>query len=149
MTVTLAPPDVSDIAALDAALRPLLMPGTGYDPLAHARCLGIEVVFRALSTVHGLWLPDYRTILIDTSRAKPWAHRNVLAHEIGHAVLGHQDDPPEHEYAADRYAASLLLTTAMVADTLKRSRGDSRQAARSLRTTTRLLRAFSTPIGPP
>lgn len=35
--------------------------------------------------------------------------RVALAHEIGHADLGHEDDRPKHEFQADRYAALRLI----------------------------------------
>lgn len=35
--------------------------------------------------------------------------RCVLAHGLGHAILGHEDDRPKHELLADRWAADQLI----------------------------------------
>lgn len=134
------------LAERDASAREGFEPGPAYDPFQHAALLGIDVALRPLRRAHGYWLPDVDTILVDTSRAKPWSWRNILAHEIGHAVLGHRDDPPENEYAADRYATANLTTPALVSEALAAAGGDAFEAARRLRLTTRLLRTFATPL---
>lgn len=79
-----------------------------YDPFAHAETLGITVGYSRLRTANGLWLPEYNTIVVkDGMRA---VHTRIaLAHEIGHAVHGHEDDRPRHEQQADRYAAVHLI----------------------------------------
>lgn len=114
--------------------------GREYDPWSHAEQLGLEVVVRPLRTAHGLWLPEMRTILVH-SRLRPGAQRNVLAHEIGHADLGHMDDRPKHERQADVYAARNLICPDELADLYKWC-PDERRLISELGVTTRLFRAY-------
>jgi Zn-dependent peptidase ImmA (M78 family) len=122
------------------ATSPQRRRGLAYDPWEHAERLGIEVVQRPLRTAHGLWLPDYRTILIH-SRLRIGAQRLVLAHEIGHADLAHRDDRPKHERQADEYAALNLIDPIE----LKAAYGwcaDERALASEMGVTIRLFRAY-------
>ncbi len=119
-----------------------------YDPWEHARRLGIPVHVRRLRKSHGLWFPDYGEILL-ADHLKPWAQRCVLAHEVGHAVLGHRDDPPENEWAADRYAALNLISPAMLTSAVKRHGSDVPAIRKELRVTSRLLRAAYSPFAAP
>lgn len=61
-----------------------------------------------IRTANGLWIPDHNVIVI-RSKLRAVHDRAALAHEIGHAVLGHRDDRPKHEIQADRYAAVNLV----------------------------------------
>jgi Zn-dependent peptidase ImmA (M78 family) len=79
-----------------------------YDPFEHADALGIKVLHRPIRTANGLWLPDHNTIVIKTGLRRI-LERSTLAHEIGHAELGHVDDCRKHERQADRYAAAHLI----------------------------------------
>ncbi|PCN46973.1 hypothetical protein Csp2054_14110 [Curtobacterium sp. 'Ferrero'] len=79
-----------------------------YDPYEHAAQLGINVVHRPIRTANGFWYPDHNLIVI-RSGMRAVHDRSALAHEIGHAVLGHRDDRPKHETQADRYAALHLI----------------------------------------
>ena len=81
----------------------------GYDPYAHAAELGIEVIHRPLRTMNGKWYPQHNTIVIREG-LRAVIDRSVLAHEIGHALLGHFDDRPKHEMQADRVAAENLIS---------------------------------------
>lgn len=83
--------------------------GLNYDPYEHADALGIEVIHRPLVSAHGLWLPDYNCIVLRTGMKRS-QERSALAHEIGHAALGHHDDRPLHERRADVFAAEHLVT---------------------------------------
>lgn len=114
--------------------------GRHYDPWAHAEQLGLEVVVRPLRTSHGLWLPDINTIVVH-SRIRAAAQRNVLAHEIGHADLGHRDDRPKHERQADVYAARNLICPDELEDLYKWA-ANERQLISELGVTTRLFRAY-------
>lgn len=114
--------------------------GRDYDPWAHAEQLGIEVVVRPLRTAHGLWLPDMNTIAIH-SRIRSGAQRLVLAHEIGHADLGHRDDRPKHERQADVYAARNLICPDELEDLYKWC-PDEQRVISELGVTTRLFRAY-------
>ena len=114
--------------------------GRAYDPWVHAEQLGVEVIHRPLRTAHGLWLPDMNTIVIH-SRLRAAAQRNVLAHEIGHADLGHRDDRPKHERQADVYAARNLICPDELDDLYKWCPDEGRVIS-ELGVTTRLFRAF-------
>lgn len=81
---------------------------TGYDPFAHAHALGIQVVHRNLNSANGLWVPDMRVIFLQ-SRMRAIHERSVLAHELGHAVLGHRRSTPKQEVQADRWAVAKLI----------------------------------------
>lgn len=95
---------------------------------------------RPLRTAHGLWLPERELILIH-SKLRVGAQRNVLAHELGHAVLAHTDDSPKHEQQADRFAALHLICPAELADVYRWTR-DERHIVSELGVTTRLFRAY-------
>lgn len=86
-----------------------------YDPHDHAERLGIKVVYRKLTTGNGLWVPDLSAIFLQP-RMRVVHERSVLAHELGHACLGHRDDRPKHELAADRFAARHLVDPDHLAD---------------------------------
>ena len=88
--------------------NPIRRRGLGYDPYQHAEDLGIEVIHRRIRSAAGLWLPDYNAIVI-RSGMRRIHDRSALAHEIGHAVLGHTDDRPLHERRADVFAAEHLV----------------------------------------
>jgi Zn-dependent peptidase ImmA (M78 family) len=85
----------------------MIKPG-GYDPHDHAHRLGIDVVYGTLRTANGLWLPD-RNVIILKPGMRSLLERTVLAHEVGHAALGHRESTPRTERQADRYAAQHLL----------------------------------------
>lgn len=114
--------------------------GRAYDPWVHADDMGVEVVVRPLRSAHGLWLPEYNTILLH-SRLRVGAQRNVLAHELGHAALAHPDDRPKHERQADVFAARNLIDPVELAD-LYRWCPDEQRIVSELGVTTRLFRAF-------
>jgi len=86
---------------------------TGYDPFAHAEALGLQVIYRNLTTANGLWLPDLRVIFLQ-KRMRAIHERSVLSHEIGHAVLGHRQSTPKHEVQADRWAVRKLIDPDLV-----------------------------------
>jgi hypothetical protein len=84
------------------------MMGADYDPYEHAETLGIHVIHRPIRSAHELWLPDWNLIVV-RSGMRQIHDRCALAHGIAHAVLGHRDDRPKHEHAADRLAAINLI----------------------------------------
>lgn len=120
--------------------NPTPLRGRSYDPWAHAEQLGIDVIVRPLRTAHGLWLPDMNTIAIH-SRIRAGAQRLVLAHELGHADLGHRDDRPKHEHQADVYAARNLICPDELQDLYKWC-PDEQRIISELGVTTRLFRAY-------
>lgn len=75
------------------------------DPYEYAVTLGIEVVHCPITTANGLWVPDHRLVVLKAGMS-PVKDRCTLAHELAHAVLGHTDSTPLHEWQADRYAAT-------------------------------------------
>jgi Zn-dependent peptidase ImmA (M78 family) len=79
-----------------------------YDPYAHAAELGIEVIHKPIRSAHEMWFPDWNIIVVRTGM-RQIHDRCALAHGIAHAVLGHRDDRPKHENAADRLAAGNLI----------------------------------------
>lgn len=110
----------------------------GYDPHSHAERLGIEVSYRPLAHgLDGLWCPDYSLILL-RPRMRSVVERCTLAHEIGHALLGHVDTKTKHEVLADRIAAQLLIPPT---DITSAARGSDSAAAiaRELGVTEHLL----------
>lgn len=119
--------------------------GSAYDPWEHAKALGIPVHVRRLRKSHGLWFPDYGEILL-ADHLKPWAQRCVLAHEVGHAVLGHRDDPPENEWAADQFAAHNLISPKLLASVVDKHGSDVAAICKDLGVTSRLLRAAFSPF---
>lgn len=86
----------------------MTMTGLDYDPYEHAQRLGIRVVYRPLRSSNGLWVPEIRTIFLQT-KMRVIHERSVLAHEIGHAIMGHRESTPRHEVQADRWAARHLI----------------------------------------
>ncbi|WP_144872419.1 ImmA/IrrE family metallo-endopeptidase [Microbacterium sp. 1.5R] len=116
-----------------------------YDPWRHAATLGIPVAVRRLRSANGYWFPEYREILLG-DHLRPWAQMIVLAHEIGHASLGHVEDSDRNEWEADRFACSHLVPPAVL-DVAVRRNGSNLRAIRSeLGVTSRILRAGYTPF---
>lgn len=111
-----------------------------YDPYKRAEELGIEVIHRKLRTANGLWLPEHNLIVIRQGMRAAW-DRSTLAHELGHAELGHDDDRPKHEVMADRYAATNLIDLDECRRTMRWA-PDAHKLAHELGVTTRLLRVY-------
>ncbi|TQL46714.1 uncharacterized protein DUF955 [Homoserinimonas aerilata] len=82
--------------------------GTTYDPHEHADQIGVRIEYQRLRTANGLWLPEYRTIILQP-RMRKIVERSVLAHEMGHVCLGHQESTPRNELRADRWAVRKLV----------------------------------------
>lgn len=86
---------------------------TGYDPHAHADELGLTVQHYPLRTCQGLYVPEERLILV-RPRLRAAVERSIVAHEIGHHLLGHNTAQPgvwgiKQERHADLYAARALI----------------------------------------
>lgn len=91
-------------------------------------------------------------ILLNDAVQHTGRRRFTMAHEVGHILLGHEQDGPEEEREADVFAAQLLLPRILVeqlvllwgntltAAELAELFGTSRQAA------CRRLRTLSTPV---
>ncbi|GAB3410610.1 hypothetical protein GCM10027515_31170 [Schumannella luteola] len=77
------------------------------DPWDAARRMGIRVETSAIPEA-GRWYDDHRLILL-RSGLGPVAERCTLAHELGHAALGHSTSTPRNERTADQWAALRLI----------------------------------------
>jgi hypothetical protein len=121
-----------------------MVPGVFYDPWEHARRLGIQVIERPIEKADGYWMQEYSTIVLRDSLPRA-QQRDVLAHEIGHAVHSHTFSSPENEWVADRFAAAHLFTVELVEWALSLG-GTPVEVARRLGTTTTRLRAWMTPL---
>ncbi|MDN5687786.1 MAG: ImmA/IrrE family metallo-endopeptidase [Brachybacterium sp.] len=76
--------------------------------IAHAD--GIRVWWRHLNGRDGQWSARHRSIWLEHDLTAVKA-RSVLAHELGHAALGHDGPQNEqHELGAWQWAAQLLLS---------------------------------------
>lgn len=111
-----------------------------YDPYEHAERIGIEVIHRPLRTRNGMWIPDHRLIVVRAGM-RAIHDRCALAHELGHACLGHRDDRPKHERQADWFAARHLIDRA-AAEAVFEWAPDEAVAAFELGVSLRLLRAW-------
>lgn len=111
-----------------------------YDPYLHAENLGIEVIERPIRTANGLWIPDHNVIVLK-SGMRAIHKRTTLAHELGHACLGHRDDRPKHEVLADRFAAERLIDHEHLLE-LGRWAECPAQVAAELGVTHRILRVY-------
>jgi Zn-dependent peptidase ImmA (M78 family) len=109
-----------------------------YDPYAHAAELGIEVIHKPIQAAHEMWFPDWNIIIIRTGM-RQIHDRCALAHGVAHATLGHRDDRPKHEHAADRVAAGNLIDPRELRS-LVRWTDDTHIIAAELGVTTRMVR---------
>jgi hypothetical protein len=91
-----------------------------YDPYAHADQLGIRVETGRIRSANGLWIPEERMIVLKRG-LRVWHERQVLAHELGHVTMGHQDSTPRNEFLADRWAARKLIAPDHLADVARMS----------------------------
>lgn len=81
--------------------------GRHYDPYHHAAALGLHVLTEDIPEPE-VWLPQSGTIIINR-RLRPAQQREVCAHGVAHAALGHEDDRPKHEHQADLYSSLYLI----------------------------------------
>jgi Zn-dependent peptidase ImmA (M78 family) len=104
----------------------------------------VQVIVRPIRTANELWMPEFRTIVIrSVLRA---AHQRVaLAHGIGHADLGHEDDRPKHETQANQFAALYLIDPLEFRDVAKWAQNDKGLICTELGITTRVLDAYLRP----
>ena len=114
----------------------------GYDPFEHAERLGIQIVYRRLTTGNGLWVPDLHAIFLQP-RMRAVHERTILAHELGHACLGHRSSTPKHERQADIFAAKHLIDPTQL-DTVRRFSPDPNVWAHEIGVTLPLLETFLT-----
>lgn len=87
-----------------------------FEPTEYALANGLQVIYRPLERLVQAWSRDQRTLLI-SNRVPEYRRPGVIAHLLGHAVLGHascrdplaagRDDP--EEVRADRWAVRHLI----------------------------------------
>lgn len=106
-----------------------------------ANLLGINVFWRDDLRNAGNWHPKENAISLRTGLTESET-RSVLAHEIGHAVLGHHCDGTRAEREADEWAANMLLSARMVADCAKRWPESPEKWCDELQVTPDILRAW-------
>ena len=111
-----------------------------YDPHDHAASLNIELVYGRLRTGNALWVPDRRMILLQKNM-RVIHERSILAHELGHAELGHRDDRPKHEVLANRFAAENLVDRAHYLELLPWAT-DAARLSLELGVTTKLMQVY-------
>lgn len=75
---------------------------------ACAELLGVEVRHSQMGDRDGVYYDDLKLIMIDP-RLSPENERFTLAHEIGHAYLGHRGESKSEEREADEVAALLTI----------------------------------------
>lgn len=80
-----------------------------WNPLEHAARLRIPVDYAPDLPEPGRWYLNQRRIVLRAGMTT-MQERSVLAHELGHAVLGHPVSTPRAELQADRWAARKLVT---------------------------------------
>ena len=111
-----------------------------FEPYEYAEQLGIQVLHRPIRSAHGLWIPEHKTIVIRTG-LRAIHDRVALTHELGHAMMGHQDDRPKHELQADLFAASKLIDPRKLAR-LSYCQENAAELAAELGVTQRLLHVY-------
>ena len=113
-----------------------------YDPFEHAERLGIQIVYRRLTSGNGLWVPDLHAIFLQP-RMRAVHERSTLTHELGHACLGHRHSTPKHERQADIFAARHLIDPTKL-DQVRHHSSDPNVWANEVGVTLPLLETFLT-----
>lgn len=71
--------------------------------------LGVQVVYGDLDgALYGGYMHDLRAIVIDKSLG-PVQRKSTLAHELGHAILGHDCSTPANEREASEWGARIMI----------------------------------------
>lgn len=111
--------------------------------IARVEDAGITLRWTRFSRINAGWDADRRTIWLDDRlEATPRRAVSILAHEFGHALLGHAGPQgPAGEARADMVAAGLLINVEAYAD-LERAGYDHATIAADLGVTEYLLAAF-------
>lgn len=89
---------------------------------------GLDVWFRAVPSMEGLYLPGDPSRVIISSLRPAGRRRYTAAHELGHDVHGHgashdaqlNDESTEEEFIANRFARALLMPQLVVANAFSR-----------------------------
>jgi hypothetical protein len=115
--------------------------GKAYDPYAHAAALEVQVLFRPLTRANEFWLEKSRTIFLKSGMREDNC-RVALAHGLAHMILGHPDDRPKFEQAADRYCSLHLIHPVELGAAISAFPDDEARVAAELGVTRRVLRAY-------
>lgn len=120
------------------------------DLLEHAHAMGLRVKFDNLGRRHG----EVRSsgLIVVNDRRPLKGMRITLAHEIGHAVHGHDWTAARHDIARDErqaktYAARLLITPAQYREVEHELGPEARHLARSLDVTEELVLLWRASFG--
>jgi Zn-dependent peptidase ImmA (M78 family) len=98
------------------------------------------VVFGRLRSAHGLWVPEHRTIILKRGM-RVLQERSILAHELGHVCLGHEESTSRNEFLADRWAARKLIAADHLAE-VARIHNDPAQWCIELDVTPHILETY-------
>ncbi len=108
----------------------------------HCADLGIQVEWRDLGeTRRGEFHRDANTIVLNHRLTGPQVVA-CLAHELGHAVLGHDRSTPANEQRAWEHAAALVITASDYAAAESRVGPDVAALAVELGVTPRLIEGW-------
>ncbi len=118
-----------------------MTPGGIYDPFEHAERLRIPVIHGRLRAANGMWVPEERVIILRKGMRR-LLERTTLAHELGHAALGHPDDSPRFERQADIYAARHLIDPERLAAAVAFAPHDAGQWCYELDVTPHILETY-------
>jgi len=112
--------------------------------IARVEDAGITVSWTKLQRCNAGWDAGARTIWMkDGLYATPRRAKSILAHEWGHAILGHDGPQPDHEEArADMVAAGILIDPAAYARAERLHGTDAVAIALELDVSTRLALAY-------
>lgn len=109
--------------------------------LEMARSIGTDVVRAALPLGYtGYYVHDEHRIYLNLGLTPP-ERRTTLAHELGHAIFGHDRSTPANEHMADSFAAGLLINQDLF-DELVLVSPDEYVIARKLQVTVDLIFFF-------
>lgn len=106
--------------------------------IAHNIGVRIIITSKLCGRLNACWHKPTRSIII-SKHLDPATARCTLAHELGHAILGHDCSTPIAEREADRWAAKTLLTPAEVHQAAQEVGGHPAAIAAELGVTPHLL----------
>lgn len=94
-----------------------------------ADTLDVVIVERAMpDDLYGYWDHERREIVLN-ERMGPAERRSTLAHELGHAILGHEGHTPKHERQAVDWAVRQLIPISVLAACFRERPNDAAYAA--------------------
>lgn len=105
--------------------------------------MGVRIIFttKLCGRLNACWHKPTRSIFI-SKHLDPVTARCALAHELGHATLGHDCSTKAAEREADRWAATTLVTTTEVAQAAIHVGGHLAAIAAELGVTPHILKTW-------